>query len=362
MPSLASPGAVQSYSLVQATVRALYTQLLSRQMWESLAQAADSDAVLTLLSDTLYAPYLDIDRTALSPRRTVYQIRWHLADVYAKLIRTSPKSAQNVLRELWHHYEVDNIKVALRGVEAGATWQQVLHLLYPMAGYITVGVDELEKMVRAGSVARAIDTLVGTDYHRYLSYALGRYEEEGNLFPLEVALDLGYRRRLWAAIFGLRGLDRQMAMQTVGTALDTDNLLWAVRYRVYHRMSEAEIINYTLPMGYEVRDADIQAIARGADIGSVIFWVYPHLSDELQGLAFETGEGLERLERAFLLMLLRRCRRVFLGAPFHIGLLLAYLWLNEYEIRDLTVVIEGKASAMPAQALWPVLIMPRSAP
>jgi vacuolar-type H+-ATPase subunit C/Vma6 len=349
---------VHSYALVQATVRPLYAELLSRPAWESLIEATDYEAMLSLLNETIYAPYIQLQQQALTPRRLVYQIRWHLADVYAKLIRIMSDPGASLLEVLWHHYEVDNIKVALRGIDRGATWQQVLHLLYPMKKYIRADTGDLEQMVSAGDVVRAIEVLRGTDYYRILSHAIPRYQAENSLFPVEVALDLGYRRMLWDRIYDLKGTDRKMALETVGTVLDTDNLLWAIRYRLYHRLSPAEIINYTLPMGYEVHDNDIQAIARGADIADVVFRLYPQLRPKLEGVDFDSGEGLEKLEQAFLEMLLERCHRMFVGSPFHIGLPLAYVWLNEYEIRDLTVVIEAKASGTQPEAFRPMLIMP----
>ncbi|MCU0520784.1 MAG: V-type ATPase subunit [Anaerolineae bacterium] len=348
---------VQAYALAQATVRALYGDLLSQAQWEDLIRAPDYDAVLTILSKSVYGPTLQIDRALLNPRRAAYQIRLHLADIYAKLIRISPAVGQPVLMTLWHHYEVDNIRVALRGVEAGATWDQVRHLLYPMRRYVVVTVRELEQMVRSGSVGRAIDALKGTQYHGILSHALTRYEDERSLFPLEVALDIWYRRTLWDCVLALKTQDRAMALKTVGTVLDVDNLLWALRFRVYHHLTESEIINYTLSTGFEVKDADIRQIARGGDSAQAVFRAYPELRETLRGVSFDTGEGLGQLEQALLRLLISRCRHMFAGAPFHIGLPLAYVLLNEYEIRDLTLLIEAKAARTPISTFGPMLLV-----
>jgi len=352
--------AVSEYATIQARVRALYAQLLSPEAWLDLIQARDYDTFLDLLIKSSYSPYLKLDRSLLTPRRTAYQIRWHLADVYAKLIGFSAPRPREVIRQLWHHYEVDNTKVALRGVYAGASWDQVLHLLYPMARYISVDVDMLEAMVRAGTVARAIEVLKPTPYYGTLVHALPRFSEEQTLFPLEAALDLFYRRSLWAVIHKLPQSDRNMALITLGTALDVDNLLWAIRYRVYQRMSSEEIINYTLPMGYEVHDRDIRAIASGAPLDQVVFRVYPQVRAQVGESSLETGEGLERLEESLLLMHIGRCRRMFAGSPFHIGLPLAYVWLSEYEIRDLTVIIEAKSMGLARESFEPLLLMPKS--
>jgi len=355
-------GSVHAYAVTQATVRALASDLLDDGQWQTLIGAVDYDAVLGALARTVYGPYLEIDRSLLTPRRVAYQIRRHLADIYAKMIRLSPASARTVLRELWHHYEVDNIKVALRGVEVGAPWEQVLHLLFPMDLYVDAGLETLERMVRAKDVAGAIDALSGTRYHALLEHAMTRYEAEQSLFPLEVALDLGYRRNLWATLAKLSTQDREMALKTVGTALDSDNLLWAIRFRIYHGLSEAEIINYTLATGYEVKDDDIHEIAHGGDIGQVVFRVYPQLREQLHGVAFTSGAGLAALEQALLSLLIARCRRMFLGSPFHIGLPLALVWLKEHEIRDVTVIVEAKASGTPSEVFRPMLLMHTQTP
>lgn len=349
--------AVSAYTVIHAVTRALYADLLSSSFWQSLIHAADYDAVLTLLSKSPYASYLEISPTLLTPRRTVYQIRHHLIDVYTKLIRLAPQPARDVVARLWRHYEVDNVKAALRGNEAGANWDQVLHLLYPMDRHIAVGADRLRQMVEAPGIEHAVEALDGTPYYEVLSHALARYHAERTLFPLEVALDLGYRRSLWETINGLSGLDHEMALRTVGNFLDGDNLLWAIRYQVYHGLSEEEIINYTLAVGYLVRDRSIRAIARGASIDEVVFRIYPEFQSELRGTALNSGEGLLRLERLILERALAECRRTFVGYPFHIGIPLGYVWLSEYEIRDLTVIIEAKAAGTPVEVFTPMLVV-----
>jgi len=343
---------VRAYSLVHATVRALYSTMLTPETWNTLAQAQDFDAVLTILPKTVYAPYLQIERQELTPRRAVYQIRWHLTDVYEKLIRLTPEPGQQLLLQLWRLYEVDNLKATLRGIETGASWDQVRHLLYPMTEYITLTAADVEKMVRSGDVARAIELIRHTPYYDTLIHALERYRAERNLFPLEVALDLDYHRGLWQSINQLTGVDHEQALRIVGTVLDVDNLLWAIRYRVYHHLSEQEIINYTLPFGYQVHDEDIRAIAAGADIAQVVRRIYPdvQVASRSDFGGENGGAWLAALELSLQRHVVKMCRAAFIGYPFHIGIPAAYLLLNEHEIRDLTVLIEAKASRLPAEA------------
>jgi len=349
-----------AYAIIHATTRALYAQMLTPQTWSSLIHAPNFNAMVTLLSKTVYSPYLDIDRKLLTPRRVVYQIKLHLAEVYTKLIRLAPQTTQNILHLLWQFYEVDNIKVTLRGIEAHTSWQQILFLLFPITKHGHVSTADIERMVRSGDVARAVTYLQHTPYYETLSHAVERYQSEHSLFPLEVALELGYRRRLWQCMHKLSHKDRDYALRIIGTILDTDNLLWAIRYRVYHHLSEAEIINYTLPEYYHVKDTDIRAIASGQDFVPILQKLYPKIAHHIPEFtppynAATARAGLRAFEIARQRHIRTICRATFIGDPFHIGIPLAYLILNEHEIRDLIILIEAQASGTSLDTFIPLL-------
>jgi V/A-type H+-transporting ATPase subunit C len=205
-----------------------------------------------------------------------------------------------------------------------------------------------QEMAEANSVAAAVERLRGTPYYDTLAHAMERYTAEQSLFPLEVALDLNYWREMWRDINRLANPDQGQAKRLVGSLIDVSNLMWAIRYRVYHHLAEEEIINYTLPFGYRVQDRDIRAIAAGAEIAPIVTRIYPELS-EAGLLLQEPRGGLPELEKRLQQDLAGECRAAFLGYPFHIGIPLAYLLLTELEIQDLTVLVEAKALRVPAE-------------
>jgi vacuolar-type H+-ATPase subunit C/Vma6 len=174
------------------------------------------------------------------------------------------------------------------------------------------------------------------------------------LFPLEVALDLAYWREIWNGINRLPKLDRFQALRTVGSLLDVNNLLWAIRYRVYYNFSEEEVINYTLPFGHQVRDADIRAVAAGEDIVRVVSRIYPGMSNA-GSLLSDPRMGLPELEVRLLRYVMERCRKAFIGYPFHIGIPLAFLVLKRMEIQVLTALIEAKSSRKNVEEFRPYL-------
>src|SRR5258706_7495820 len=184
-----------------------------------------------------------------------------------------------------------------------------------------------------------------------------RFSTEQNLFPIEVALGLSYWRRLWAEAKKLTGADREHGVKIIGSLVDMNNLMWAVRYKVYHKLSEEEVINYTLPFGYHVQDSDIRAIAAGADIASTISRLYPDISD-ISTMLEDPKAGLPKLEVMLKRALLKRCLAAFVGSPLHIRIPLAFLVTIDLVAQELTVLIDAYTSNLAHDDYRPFLLKP----
>ncbi len=350
---MASSGA-SGYAATNARVRVMYSTLLTPDEFDQLRDAADFSALITILKRTAYGPYLDkVSDKDLTPRRAAYQIRMRLADAYSTIIHTSPMHTQPLLNQLYRYFEVNNLKAVLRGIVTGADWERVRFVLFP---YGPKSIIPAEDMVEAANVSAAIELLRGTPYYETLSFALQRYSAEQSLFPLEVALDLALWRDLWQNVRLLSGEDRAQALRLIGSMLDATNLMWAIRYRAYHHLSEEELINYTLPFGFRLHDEDIRSIAAGVDIAQVVKRVYPQLQD-VDTLIQEPQTGLPKLEIQLKRIVADQCHAAFVGNPFQIGIPLGYLILEDYEIQDLVVLIEAKSTQAPEEDFRQHLIM-----
>jgi V/A-type H+-transporting ATPase subunit C len=344
---------VSGYAAISARVRAMYSSSLSVQDFARLSDAPDFPSLIGQLKHTAYGPYLEsLKEKDLTPRRVDSQIKGRLADSYNSVIHIAPEQTRSLLKQLYRSFEVGNLKAILRGIVSDPSWDRLRDVLFPL-GSLTV--LPAQAMVEAGSVGSAVELLHDTVYDETLSFAMKRYSAEQNLFPLEVALDLFYWRQLWLEAKRLQGIDRDQALRIIGSLMDMNNLMWVIRYRVYHNLSEEEIINYTLPFGYRVRDEDIRAIAAGVEIASVVERVYPTITD-VDTLLAEPRSGLPQLEIKLKRHVMKQCLAAFTGNPFHIGIPLAFLVLSDLEIQDLTVLIEAKSSKMPDEEYQPYLL------
>src|SRR6266496_1326109 len=353
-------GGVAGYAAISARVRAMSADLLTPQDFLRLSEAPDFVSLFNILKNTAYGPYLEgLKDKEINPRRGIIQIKRKLADAYYSVIQMAPVQTRPLVKQLYRYYEIGNLKAVLRGIVTVSTWNtetslwdRVRDVLFPLG---SSSVLPAQAMVESGSVATAVDLLQGTPYEETLSFAMKRYSSEQNLFPIEVALDLSYWRRLWSEAQRLTGQDREHSVRIIGSLLDMNNLMWAIRYHVYHKLSEEEVINYTLPFGYRVHDSDIRAIAAGVDVASIINRIFPGIPD-VGALLENPQTGLPKLEVLLKRRIMEECLAAFVGSPFHIGIPLAFLILHDFEIQDLIVLLEAKSSGLPEEEYRPFLL------
>lgn len=354
-------GGVTGYAAISARVRAMYSDLLTPQDMIRLSDAPDFSTLFSSLKTTPYGPYLEgLKDKEITPKQLIIQIKKKLSDSYYSVIQMAPEDTRPLLKQLYRYYEIGNLKAVLRALVTVPTWtaaettlwDRARDVLFPMH---SASVIPAQAMVESGGVATAVDLLQGTPYEEALSFAMKRYSAEQNLFPLEVALDLSYWRRLWAEAKKLTGQDREQGTKIIGSLLDMNNLMWAIRYRVYHNLSEEEIINYTLPFGFRVQDSDIRAIAAGADMAALITRIYPDITD-VNALLENPRNGLPKLEFQFKRQLMKQCLAAFVGNPFHIGIPLAFLVLSDLEVQDLIILVEAKSSTITDEEYRPLLL------
>ena len=353
-------GGVAGYAAISARVRAKSAELLTPQDMVRLSEAPDFASLFTALKATPYGRYLEnLKDQDVAPRRVILEAKRRLAESFDSVVQMAPVETRPLIKQLFRYFEVGNLKAVLRalvtvftGDTESSLWDRVRDVLFPLGAASSL---PARAMVESGSLSNAVELLHGTPYEEAMSFAMKRYSSEQNLFPIEVALDLNYWRRLWAEATKLTGQDRQYGVKIIGALLDMNNLMWAIRYKVYYKLSEEEVINYTLPFGYRVHDSDLRAIAAGADIASVISRIYPSIPG-VSELLEDPQTGLPKLEVLLKRELLKQCLAAFVGSPFHIGLPLAFLVMSELEVEDLIVLTEAKSSNLADDEYRPFLL------
>ena len=312
-----------SYAAAQGYIRARLSRLLDRGTWARLLEATTPAEL---------GPIIGRDG-----RIRLGILRGEVADAGSALARFLPHAAGELVAWYNRRFEIENLKTVLRAVHYGTDRSRALASLIPLRATRW----RWEALVEAGSLSSVIDQIHGSPFARPLEHAMERYQQEQRLFYLEIAVDLFYFQKLVRLIESQSGQAAADARRFLGRWIAVQNLLWAYRYRIYGRMTPEEIINYTLHHAFAAGLDTVQRVALGSPLATEAermgFRISPELS-EVEGLTeIELQAERERYRYA----------RAATGRPmFQLRGVLAYLWLLEAEVRDLTVIVEGKRTGL----------------
>lgn len=347
------------YAGAGARVRALFARFIPSDEWTAILEAPDISTVLSWLRQSWYVEQL---REAGNDTLDILQIERSLRSHWVWAARLPFYFLQGAGRQLlewyWRRQELNNLKTVVRAIHHHTPPEQFLPALIPLG--VT---NELNwhLLLESNSIPELVERIRATWYGEVLTQALDSYRRQQSVFVLEVALDLAYHRRLRDLMSALRGEDRKDAEQFVGLWLDTQNLLWAYRYRIYMQLSPEEILNYTLHRNLRVSGSVIREIASGAPLLETVHQLWngqvPNL-ETLRGLP--EREAVPRLELLLWRMLVHRATKRRQSSGLTLGLVLAYEVLLESEVRDLISVLEGKMFGWTSAQIRPYLTSSRS--
>ena len=270
-----------------------------------------------------------------------------LVDAYRRTALLVQGAGDGLVVEMARRMELDNLKAILRAKARGEPPEVVRPLLVPLGGLSDLPMEELLQAEDLEAMARE---LAETEYGRVLRSALPRYAAEHSLFPVEIALDLHYYRRLWSAVQDLRGLDRRVVDRIMGVRYDALNVDWIIRYRLIYGLSPEEVFNYTLPYGQRIDDEGVRRAASAEEVDGIA----AALPDPYHSILLTVARGPDPVGQAGLVLqryLVAVARSSLAGYPFHLGVAVAYLWLKESEVHDLRAVMEGKHHGRPVERI-----------
>lgn len=347
------------YAASNATVRARLSRMLPTSMWTRLLEAPALEEAVALIGTTVYGAALNTGAGQTpAPEQVERGIRAYLVEAFRAPLKLMQGKPRVLFDWLWRRYELENLKAVIRAVAGKLPARRIRETLVPLGSSSGLPWDVLIEVQTVRALLPSVQTTYHGEYYaRALEPAVDRYEREGELFVLEVALDLAYYRRLLRILASLSGQDRHEGERFVETLINGYNLLWAFRYRVYFELSPEEIINYTLQRRLRVNATMVRQIALGVSLSEATRAVW---GDRLPGLEhLETlppAEALPRLELILHRSRRERAQRTLEGYPFHLGTILAYTVLLESEVHDLTAIVEGKAAGLPAGQIRPTLV------
>ncbi|MGA1844084.1 MAG: V-type ATPase subunit [bacterium] len=320
------------FSYINAKIRSLKSRLLIPSDYEKLIKAQGYQGLVESLRLTSYG--MKIDETLSSFDDLIHLYHIYLFETYTKIIDSVSGNIKQLVNHLYQRYELENLKVIIRTICYGQQPEYARRLLFPVTKHATLSADEL---LASKDMTELIEAVKGTWYYEPLENSLYRFENEGETFPLEMALDLSYYKHLWEIVSSLVRKDKKVARTLLGIQLDALNIIWIMRFKESYRFTPEEILNYSLVNGKHISRKVRKRLAYSVGVNDVIV--------NLEGTPYKSFlQAMNDPEIGYIKLLqyvLSITRSNWSRYPFQIGTILDYIFFIEMEIKDLITITEG---------------------
>ena len=333
------------YAELAAAVRSFKAGLLKPVQLERLVETG---SLAETVSAVTGGHITSVGEAGLSPVEAY--LTHNVIELTERLSSYAPQDSRSLIGLLARSFEFECVKAILNASAARASADDALRHIIP-AGKFTP--DRCKDLIEAHNPTRVVESVEDEAFKRLL---LPKLTGEETSIQTISAVDQYYYTKLWAASNLPDPLDAQSAKSLIGEAIDHVNILVAFRSRLMGLDSRAAAtmmipVNYGLGQSFdELPEANnAQNVAR-------------ILEKSRYGNIFEASAAFDAAAVEFALNCshAKTCVNVFAGSPFNVGLALAFLFLKNYELRDVFGLINAKMNNVPSERTLESLVLYQS--
>jgi vacuolar-type H+-ATPase subunit C/Vma6 len=339
-----------------AKIRGEKGKLLERQQLHSLAEFRSQSEILGVLADGAYGKELSELKEHSSPIETERAIRLGFARGVKRLIASSQGPAQKFLREFSRRFDAYDLAAIVVFKAQGKSWEEFVASRQPLA---LLKEAELHRLYSMDDL-RIIVGIVGNRalVNRVKGFSMDDLAGEKASLVRDIILGWG-EERFFNYVEKLGGFDRESCLPIAGGAVDFANLSIILRSKL---IGIANIREHLIPSSWKLDNRTVdqllvaQDVSQALDIASTQSYYHNILSGARQ--KYEETKSLSFIEVASRKHAVHISKRILLGFPYTLGVILAFLIVKENEARNLAAVVAGVGAGMKPDQIRSLIAIP----
>ena len=238
-------------------------------------------------------------------------------------------------------YALFNLKTLIRGKLYDLDQKEIRENLYDLPPSVRLSHQEL---FRAENVLELLRQLEQGPHALIARQAREAYEQRGEPFALEAAIDQRYYAGLARLVMQFHDANLQPVRHLVGTLLDREDIQCLVRFRFSYRLSPSETFYQLVPSSRLLHRERLLELVNLETLEQVIEALPPPLNALLAGCGnlIEVQQHLHHYMTA-------EARRILGQSSSGVARALAYLILRESQLRSLFSLTQGHLLELPVQ-------------
>ncbi|RCW62049.1 MULTISPECIES: V-type ATPase subunit [Halanaerobium] len=341
------------YPAVNAKLKALSSSMLKEKDFQKLIELNSvQEAFNYLYNNTYYQKHLEeFSGQEIHRRQLELNLKKSLVlseDFLKKYVSSDLKS---FIEHYFKKFEIEDLKIILRTI-----------LMDSEESYLTdnlIYIDRNKKidfnnLIQASSYNEIKKVLKNLHYSEILDEFSDQYQKNKNLFPIEMTLDFYYFSELNKLAENFSSKDKKYFEEIIGTHIDLLNIQWVYRIKRYYNLSSGEILNYIIPYHFKVKRKELQNMSQENKSENLVKHIAYQPYQQLLEKAIKDENVI--FERFFLNHIFKKLQQIKTESFFTISNILAYLYIREYELRDIITVLEGIRYSLPKDRIKNFLI------
>ncbi len=340
-----------------ARLRGKRSHLLERQQLLSLAESRAQAEIIGLLSDGPYGPELSKLQGESSPVEAERAIRLGFAASVRNLIFSSSGDTHQFLIEYVRRFDAYDLAGLVVFKAQGKTWEDYLATRMPLA---LMKEEELHRLYSVEDLSALAGAL--GDRHlvaRLKGFSMTDLDGERASLVRDVITGWG-EERFYKYVDGkLSGMDQTNCLPIAGSTVDIANLTIILRSKL---IAATGVKDHMIPSAWKLDSRSVEQLLASTDVSQALDFMGSHeyyrkvLSGARQ--KYEEFRSLSFIEIALRKHHLALSKRIFLGFPYNVGIVLAFLILKENEARNIAAVLTGVDAGLQPDELRSLLAVP----
>ncbi|MBN1797453.1 MAG: V-type ATPase subunit [Spirochaetales bacterium] len=349
-------GPLEKYAFIAAKLRTKLSKILSADFLARLISSHSLVEAIQLLRDTDFSQVDVIYEKTGDLKMGELELFKQEIKLFEEVIRYVSGDVADFCRALLMRYEIDNLKnilrlwfdrvVRKREIEEASSYiyrEKIIRDLH------------VEQLLNAENIENIPEILSDSPYGLLILENSEQIKLKNSLFSLEIALDKYYYKQLLLQVSMLSTRDAEIANRLIGVEIDMHNINWIVRFKTLYDLSLEDTLSYIIPFGHSLNQqmlgAAFQSEGTADIISDFIKKKYANLSPLIKIQGSETHSRLVLVERLLEEIMRYEVKRVLMGNPFTIGIILAYFVLKKWEIKKVMTILNAKLYGIEAERI-----------
>ena len=321
------------FSCVNAKISSMEGKLLKKEEYERLISFGAVRKVIEFLIEntTFKDVFLGKENENFNRSQLEYIFNMEILKELKKLSFYLSPEYKNIFKAYLMKYEINDIRLLLRIFATEKDKTDIEKEFTHIKRFENV---DFNALLNASNFNEFIDLFKGTIYEDAFR-SITKEDAKVREFHAEMNLDFIYFKNILKYADSLPSKDKKLINKMVGVNIDLINLLWIYRTQKYYKISNEEILNYSLSGGYRLNFNKLKNIVYKSDSEGIKSAV----KDTKYASIFDSDDIYLRIEKSRYL--LNDYIKLARENPFTFASLLAYSFKLECEVSNIISITEG---------------------